>query len=201
MGDKGVNTNSMAINRRNRVGMTLVEMMVALTIFGVTMAVVFTFLTNSRRNYSNVSERVEYQQSVRAVLSLVSRELRSAGCDPAGMNFNNFMVADAQVLRCRMDLDGDGLIETVEPAEDVVYIYVPHLQEMVRNSGFGPQTVLRNVTNLNFAYFDEVGNPLVPLPLAGNDLNRIRFVEIDIQGISDRNEPVNYTTRVLVRNG
>jgi hypothetical protein len=111
------------------------------------------------------------------------------------------MVADAEVIRCRMDLDGDGIIEVVEPAEDVVYLYVPHLQTLVRNSGTGPQTVLRNVTSLNFAYFDEAGNPLGPLPLAGNDLNLIRFVEIDIQGLTDRNEPVNYTTRVLVRNG
>jgi prepilin-type N-terminal cleavage/methylation domain-containing protein len=180
--------------------MTLVEMMVALAIFAVAMAVVFTFIVNSRRSYANISDRVEYQQTIRGALSLISREIRSAGCDPRGVSFTRFPVADAGQLRCRMDLDGDGIIEIVEPAEDVIYTFVGATDELTRDSGNGPQTILRNVNNLVFQYFDADGNPLGPVPLTANDRALIRFVEIDISGESDRGEPVNYATRVLIRN-
>ena len=81
---------SQSRNRIDRRGMTLVEMMVALVLFGVIMGVVFSFLVNSRRSYTSISERVEYQQSARAVLSLVTREIRSAGCDPLEIGFDSY---------------------------------------------------------------------------------------------------------------
>jgi type II secretory pathway pseudopilin PulG len=180
--------------------MTMVEMMVVLAIFAVVMTVIITFLAHSRRSYTNMSQRVEYQQAVRATLNLLSREIRSAGCDPTSLGFDRFPVAEDNRLQCRMDLDGDGTIEVVEPAEDVLYWWRPDLQELTRNSGVGAQTILRNVTALNFSYFDADGNLLGPPPLSADDRAQIRFVEIDITGESDRGEPINYATRVLVRN-
>jgi prepilin-type N-terminal cleavage/methylation domain-containing protein len=180
--------------------MTLIEMMVAVAIFAVVMGVVFTFLVNSRRSYTDMSQRVEYQQSVRAVMNLVTREIRSAGCDPAGVNFNRIPLADDTMLQCRMDLDGDGAIEVVEPAEDVVYQYLAGPRQVIRNSGFGNQIILRNVDNLTFRYFDENGNELLPVPLSAANTDLLRYVEIDITGTTDRNEQVNYVTRALVRN-
>lgn len=185
----------------DRRGLTLVEMLVAVTIFGVAMAVVFSFMTGAGRSYANMSNRVEYQQSVRAVLNLMSRELRSAGCDPREVGFARFAVADQTVVQFRMDLDGDGAIEVAEPAEDVVYQYVAASDELTRDSGSGAQTVLRNVTALEFRYFDAAGNALNALPLSAADRLLIRFVEVDISGTSERGEPLQYVTRVFVRNG
>jgi prepilin-type N-terminal cleavage/methylation domain-containing protein len=69
---------------RGRSGMTLVELMISLVIFGVVIAVVFGFLTESRRSYTATRQKAQYQQGLRAVMSLVTREVRSAGCDPGG---------------------------------------------------------------------------------------------------------------------
>jgi prepilin-type N-terminal cleavage/methylation domain-containing protein len=181
--------------------MTLVEMMVVLAIFAVVMTVIISFLVQSRRSYSDMSQRVEYQQAVRATLTLLSREIRSAGCDPLNAGFDRFPVANEDQLRFRMDLDGDGAIEIVEPAEDVQYVWQAAQQELTRDSGSGAQTILRNVTGLNFSYFDADGAPLGPPPLPAADRARIRYVEIAITGESDRGESLSYTTRVLVRNG
>jgi prepilin-type N-terminal cleavage/methylation domain-containing protein len=189
------------INAADRRGMTLTEMMVSLAIFAVAMAVVFTFLVNSRRSYSDVSERVEYQQAMRGAITLISGELRTAGCDPLDTGFDRFTLADASQFQCRMDLDGDGTISVTEPAENAFYQYLPASQELTRDSGNGPQTILRNVLAFNVAYFDATGNLLGPLPLSAGDRETIRIVEITITGESDRGEPVNYVTRVLVRNG
>lgn len=187
-----------AARRRGRDGMTLVEMMVGLSIFGVAMAVVFTFLVNSRRSYGDVSERVEYQQSLRAVMSLITREIRSAGCDPATAGFERFSLAENSRLQCRMDLDGDGAIEIVEPAEVVLYQLAG--DQLLRDNGSGAQVLLAGVTGLRFRYFDADGNALLA-PLAAFERTQVRWVEIQLAGLSERDEPVTYTTRVLVRNG
>jgi hypothetical protein len=99
-----------------------------------------------------------------------------------------------------MDLDGDGVIEVVEPAEDVVYAYNAGTDELTRDSGTGAQTILRNVTAMSFRYYDEDDNLLGPVPLSLDDRAAVRFVEVDISGESDRGEPVSYVTRVLMRN-
>jgi len=185
----------------DREGLTLVELMVAITMFGVAVAVIFGFLTNSRRSYSNMSSRVEYQQGTRAVLTLMSGEIRSAGCDPLDMNFNTFPLADATTIQCRSDLDGDGVIETVEPAEDVTYTWDAVAQELRRDNGSGAQTVLRGVTALDLRYFDEDGAELAVRPLSADDRARVRCVQVDITGITERGEPLRYVTRVNARNG
>ncbi|PIV82223.1 hypothetical protein COW53_00040, partial [bacterium CG17_big_fil_post_rev_8_21_14_2_50_64_8] len=63
----------------DRRGMSLVELMVALLIFGIVMGVVFSVMVNSRNSYEATRQKAQLQQSVRAVFSLMTREIRSAG--------------------------------------------------------------------------------------------------------------------------
>lgn len=190
-----------ALRRPDRAGMTLVEMIVALAIFAVVTAVVIGFLTNSRRTYDNTSDRAHYQQSLRAVFSLMTRELRSAGCDPTEMGLLGLEVADDVSLRCRMDLDGDGTTLGTAPDEDVVYAYDAGQAELARTTVDGTMVILREVQGVRFAYYDENGNALASTPLSLVDRELVRFVEIAIDGELQDGEPVTYTTRVFVRNG
>jgi prepilin-type N-terminal cleavage/methylation domain-containing protein len=181
--------------------MTMVEMMVALAIFAVVSTVVIGFLTSSRRTYNTTSDRAHYQQSLRAVFSLMTRELRSAGCDPAEIGILGLAVADDTILRCRMDLDADGSTLGTGPDEDVTYVYDAGQAELLRTTADGTIAILRDVEGVQFAYFDEQGNPLVSTPLSAADRELVRFVEIAIDGELQGGEPVTYTTRVFVRNG
>ena len=70
------------IKQSDRRGMSLTELMIALAIFGVIMGVLFGFLSGARSSYSDTRERAQYQQSMRAVMSLVTREIRSTGDGP-----------------------------------------------------------------------------------------------------------------------
>ncbi len=186
--------------RADRAGMTLVELMVAISIFAVVTAVIFTFLTNSRASYSDMSSRVEFQQATRAVLGLMSAELRTAGCNPNDATFERFAWAGADAYECRMDLNGTKAIEITEPAEDVRYAFNPATHELIRNNGAGGQVILRNITALDVRYFDPTGVELAR-PLSAANRARIRSVQIDISGTTERGEPVRYVTRVNVRNG
>jgi prepilin-type N-terminal cleavage/methylation domain-containing protein len=192
-------------NRRrpplDRAGMTIVELLVSLAIFAVILAVVISFLTGSRRTYEDTSDRAGYQQSLRAVFSLLTREIRSAGCDPAESGIDRFPLAAGDALQCRMDLDGDGSTLDVSPDEDITYTFVAGDGELRRTTVSGDQTILRDVQGVTFSYFDGDGNPLAALPLSAADRREVRFVGIAIVGETPRGEPVTYATRVLVRNG
>ncbi len=179
--------------------MTLTELMISLAIFGVIMAVLFGFLTGARNSYSETRERAQYQQSMRAIMSLVTREIRSAGCDPGEAGFDYFAIADDNQLQCRMDLNGDSDFADTGPDENISYRFAAG--DLIRNNGTGDQIVLQGVQNLTFTYFDVDGNPLAAVPLSAANRTLVRFVGITIQGETSQGEPVTYTTRIALRNG
>jgi len=187
------------MEKQDRSGMTLPELMIALAIFGVIMAVLFGFLTGARSSYGDTRERAQYQQSMRAVMSLLTREIRSTGCDPTEAGFDYFAVADANQLTCRMDLNGDADTNDIGPDESISYTVVAG--NLVRNNGTGDQVILRGVQNLTFSYFDAAGNELAAVPLSAANRAAVRYVGISIAGESDRGEPVIYATRIALRNG
>ncbi len=185
----------------DRRGMSLVELMIALVLFSVILSVLFSFMLNSRRSYTATSNRVEYQQSIRAVFSLLTREVRSAGCDPQQVGFEHFAIADDIMLQYRADLDGNGDTVGLDPPEDVIYQYVTGDDVLARDPGTGSQTILRNVSDLVFTYLDADGIVLSPLPLSEDNRARIRYVDVTISGLAENGEPIEYNTRILIRNG
>ncbi len=185
----------------DRRGMTLVEMMISITIFAVVLGVVMGFLTTSGRSYSATREKVRYQQSMRAVMSLFTKEIRSTGCDPEGVGFDRFVVADLTSLRCQMDLNGDSDVTDLMPDESVTYSYNAGTGELSRDNGTGAVVILNGLTNLTFTYLDADGNVLGALPLNAMDRFEVRYVDLNMSGVTDAGEPVDYTTRVALRNG
>jgi prepilin-type N-terminal cleavage/methylation domain-containing protein len=192
-----VNDNA---RRRSRAGMTVVELMVALVIFGIIIGVVFGFLTESRQSYASTRQKAQYQQGLRAVMSLVTREIRSAGCDPNSVGFESFAAADLRTFRCQMDLNGDTDTADTNPDEDVTYAFDPGTGDLTRTAGGANAVILRGLTNLQFNYYDADGNLLNALPLSATDRAGIRSVDLVMTGETDRHEPVTYTTRIAVRN-
>ena len=186
--------------RNDRRGMTLVEMMIAIAVFAVIMGVVMGFLISSRTSYTETRERARTQQSMRAVLSLMTAEVRSAGCDPRENGFDTFGVADAAQMQTRADLNGDADVLDNDPDETVTYTYNAAAQALSRDDGNGAQVILRGVTGVTFSYFDAGGNPLAVVPLSAADRARVRSVQVLLQGETDTGEPVDYTTRIALRN-
>jgi prepilin-type N-terminal cleavage/methylation domain-containing protein len=187
--------------RRDRRGMTLVELMIALVIFGIVIGVVFSFLSGTRTSYTETRQRVQYQQSVRAVLSLLTREIRSAGCDPALAGFDPFAVADVSQVRCQADLNGDADVVDADPDESVTYTFNAGTGELTRTTALGAFILLRDLQNWTFTYFDGDGNVLAAVPLNALDRARVREVMIDIAGETAQGEAVQYATRISLRNG
>ena len=184
----------------DRRGLTLIELMVSLSMFGIVVGVVFGFMVNARDSYSSTREKVQYQQGMRAVISLMTRELRSTGCDPTSAGFEAFGIATTTALQCRADLNGDGDVTDVGPDETVTYAYNAGTGELVRADGFAAMTILRGLNDVRFTYYDQAGAVLAAVPLSALDRAAVRFVEVTLDGLSDRGEPVNYTARIALRN-
>ena len=188
-------------NRKlDRRGLTLTELMITLSIFGIIMAVVMGFVTGARNSYSDTRERARYQQSMRSVMSMMVREMRTAGCDPSGAAFERFTFADDDVMQCAMDLNGDGDFLDASPDEQVAYVLQAGTGRLFRIGGGQVFMVLEGVNDLEFTYFDANGAQLANVPLIQTDRALVRHVNITIDGETTRGEPVTYTTRVALRN-
>ncbi len=186
-----------------RQGLTLVEMMISLAVFGVVMGVVFGFMSGTRDNYDDTRAKVRAQQAVRAAVSMMTSEIRSAGCDPTDAGFDRFVVASDRILRCRADLNGDGDTMDNSPDEDVTYTYSLGTAELLRNcnDGSGDLAILHRMRGVRFQYRDAAGHILSPLPLSALDRALVRYVEIFVDGETADGQPFDYRTSVMVRNG
>lgn len=139
-------------------GFTLIELMVAMGVAMVMLAAVTTTFISQTKIYNAQEQINEMQQSARAAMDLITRELKMAGYNPAGASFTG-VVYSATQLRIQADLNGDGTISTNSTAnEQVTYAYDSGAQRITRTVGNGSaQTVAGNVTSFTFTYLDSAG--------------------------------------------
>ena len=191
--------NRIPIVQNNR-GLTLVEVTVTAMILGMVLAVVCGVFFSSNQLHRKTNERVEIQNDTRLGLSIMTKELRHAGCDPMEFGVTGVVQAAADTVRVRADLDGDGTIQTTEPSEDVLYFYDPATETVFRNPGTGAQAIVSNVTAMTISYLDGANNVLGPLPLDNTLITQVRSISITITTDSQDAGQVTWGTTIALRN-
>lgn len=176
----------MAIVAR-QAGFTLLELVVALALGMLTVAVVYSIYLTQARSMAAQNKKLAMQQEVRAVSDLVVRELRQAGYDPAGVNRDTDLTNDflgisgnASHLVIQADLNGDG--KTDDSHERVSFSYDPNTFTLRRNTGGGRQPFGDSIASFEVQYFDRNGH-LTTLP------TQIRQVRVRVVGKSITNVP------------
>ena len=182
--------------------MTLIELMVAIAILAVATFTVTSIMISSSRMQARTARRADVQADCRQLVALMSAELRQAGADPRDppIGLAGIVAGDAGLIHVRADLNGDGLIGTTEPSEDVTYALNDTTGVVTRDPGTGPDVALENVTSLVFTYFDEDNAPLATLPLSVADAARVRSIGLSITSVDRDSQPFTLTTRVSLRN-
>jgi prepilin-type N-terminal cleavage/methylation domain-containing protein len=118
---------------RKRSGWTLVEMMVALAIFGIAGAAIASFYVFGSRSFAALSNYAILDKSNREALDLLTREIRQA---KHVLNYST----NPPTLSL---ISGEG--------HTIVYTFNPSSQQMVRDSSDGSHKVLlNNCQLLNF---------------------------------------------------
>lgn len=200
---------------RTSKGFTLIELMIAMVIFSLVIAGIMTSKIGQQDQHITQLQAVEMQQSVRAVMFMMRKELRMAGYNPYSQNYgagiiaagaSNLTFASVADNDC-IDNDGDNpnpdnctdpFVDEEGELETIAYAFQDPDGDgdndiTISYNGAAAQVIAENIVNFAFVYFDEDGNITAAL-------NNIKSVQITITTTTDVDElarATNNTTRTL----
>ncbi|MGD9096743.1 MAG: prepilin-type N-terminal cleavage/methylation domain-containing protein [Desulfobacterales bacterium] len=192
--------------RQKERGFTMVEMLVSLAMFAIIVAAVGAVMVPMRRSYTTQDVAAGAQQTTRLAIDFMVNDIRLAGLDPIGEADAGIEDATALFLQFTIDRapaggEANGEIDEGE-LERLTYAWDAPTRRLrlTYDEGTGSsdtETLVDNVSNLRFTYFDEEDN-------VTTDLNEIRSVAITmtveepagLEGTVAR----TYNTRVRCRN-
>lgn len=143
-------------------GFTLVELLIAMVISLVVIGSLSGTFIFQRKTYDVQEQITEMQQTARAAMDMISREVKMAGYDPSYPKVFSILSANfgipysATQLAIRADLNGDG--DTSDTHENIIYTYDSTDKQIDRNTGGGAQPFAENIQSFTFQYYDIDGN-------------------------------------------
>jgi type IV pilus assembly protein PilW len=162
-------------------GFGLIEVLVAMTLATIAIALVIAAVISQQRNYITQEKLVDMQQGLRAAMEVIGSELKMAGYDPTSTAGASILTAAAANLQFQIDRNGDG--DLLDSGETVRFA----LSNDANSDGIADgtpcnlgrgldggslQELAENIDALDFVYFDSDGNvlptPVVNLPAIGS---------------------------------
>ncbi|HUF05229.1 MAG TPA: type II secretion system protein [Aridibacter sp.] len=187
-------------------GFSLLELMIAMTITLVLLALVTTLFSGSMSIRERESAKTDALTSAQAALNVMSREIANAGY---GLTDNGIVSADsnANQLHFRMNWE-NGDLSTGTAGEDLTYYFDPVTQSIVRydaHSGTTTSAVVNGISNVTFQYFDYSGSTSTPTVVTtpSADTGRIRItVTVNLEDVQGQpsGQTVAYASDVTLRN-
>jgi prepilin-type N-terminal cleavage/methylation domain-containing protein len=192
---KSIILNRIVSQKNSHRGFTLVEMVMVLAISTIVLAAMYSVFIIANKNFSTQNAAANVQQNLRSAIGLMARDIRLAGLDPAGSD--NFGITHASQTKIRFTLDSidsggafNGIVDEAN-FEEITYEFqgsqiMQTLYETVTTSPPADAAALiRNITNLNFAYYDSANANLIDASLSpprvpDDKLADIRTVEIEV---------------------
>jgi len=193
----------------NILGITLVELLIAMAITTVVATGVFS-VYKSQSNTNRAQKQVlEMQQNSRMALYMMTNEIRMAGYDYDGSNGagitsagdgssgNPMTFANANPLTFTLvadddgeNNDGDAVVDEPGELKTISFAlydgYGDGDTDIGRAVGAGaPQPLAENIASLEFLYFDEDGTQITPTTPAG--FSNIKYIQITIEATTDSN--------------
>jgi len=172
-------------------GFTLIEILVAMAIAGVVMAGIYSAYSSQQRSYLVQEQVAGIQQSLRAAMDLMEREIRMVGFDPYGNSGAGIMTAEDGTISFTVvadddlyDNDGDGVTDESGELKTIRYSLYDSGGDgdgdLGRKVGSGNnKPVAENIDTLNFVYLREDGTPTA-------DVSEIRSIQITMIARSGR---------------
>lgn len=180
-----MNVKALLYDRR---GLTLIELMIVLVLSLLLMSAVYMTFQVQKSTADVQHEVAAIQQDLRAVIDIMARDIRHAGCDPTLYSTAGLFPSQTgpAAIAFSMDLDGDG----GTGGTDEVVTYALSGNDLTRNGAL----LAQNVTTLGFTFFDSDNNEITPTGSGGSALTSdeaddVRFITLRIQVQSDKKDP------------
>ena len=163
----------------NQRGVTLTELLIALALGLFTIGAVYSVHLNQVKKQIVQEDVLAMQQTARAALDMMAREIRMAGYDPMGVNRDSVSSNDFHglsyhptELHVRADLNGNGV--PTDSKESIVYLYDDSTSTLRRKVGKGGrQPMAEHIESFAVSYRDALGHPTTHAP-------SIRAVDVQI---------------------
>lgn len=204
-------------------GFSLIELMIAMVIMLLLLAIVSALLSRSYSVRSRESQRTDALTSAQAALNVISREIANSGFGiytgtNARFASNGIILADSNANRIhfRSNIYNAGpagvststALQTNQPGEDITYFYDADTDSIVRyDPNDNPQTsaVVNRISGVTFRYFDYTGTNSTGVETSTPTVNtgRIRItVLVQLDPVAGQPNPldVQFTTEVTLRN-
>jgi prepilin-type N-terminal cleavage/methylation domain-containing protein len=162
-------------------GFSLVELLIAMTIMLVALALVSTLFARSLNTRQRESNRTDALTAAQAALNVISREIANSGY---GLTGNGIVLTDSNSVKLHFqsNIKNDNTIFT-DPGENLTYYFDSVNKSILRHdaNGNGPNnaqtsTIINRISSLGFQYFDYLGTgpPTGPNPTPTINTSRVR---------------------------
>lgn len=191
-------------------GFTLVEMMITVLLAGIIMAAVYSAYLTMQKSYVVQDQVAEMQQTLRAAMDYVVRDIRMAGYNPTKKATAGIVTATGGQLRVSKDItdnagtgnDGDG--DVADQNEDTLFSFIPaddanndgiadtgagtFARQAQAGAGGAPfQDLAENIVAVEFNYILKNGTE-TQTPTAAQ-LAEIENIQISMLARADRSDP------------
>jgi prepilin-type N-terminal cleavage/methylation domain-containing protein len=191
-------------------GITLLELLVALVIFGIVAGGSYRLFVAQSKAYTIQDQVVEIQQNIRSAMEILLRDLRMAGFDSdsptSKINIVNPLIAGDHTITLNYEYD-DTTQYSIQYWRDGATSKMLRQLAITKDTGVNPPVVvdeiLDNVDIFNFSYgidYDAGGNEDGMVDYWENDSTKIgsrRIVAVRVQ-LTARPEPVNPDVQAMV---
>lgn len=190
-------------------GFTLLELIIYVGLAGLTTTCLYEIFLTTINLYNRHEIFVNTTQELRAAISLLTSEIRMAGCDPTGSGNLGFINEEDSSGKDRYDTDEDSINFTSDiiypydgfalgANEKVNYYLYPSntgLKKLGRRTGAArsAQPVAENIVDLSFSYFNANNENITSNP----DLKEIGSVQIRITANSKKADPITKRKKEL----
>ena len=139
-------------------GFTLVEMLIAVTITSIILAITVSQFLMQKRHVDMQQQQIKLDRDTRLTLSFIVDELREIGLDPKKTHSFGITNGAVNSLIYSSDRNMDGIVDPADAGD--IHLNVDTLV-------FSGNNILPNVEagGLTFTYYDEAGTIIIALPI------------------------------------
>lgn len=193
-------------------GFSMVELMIAMTIMLVLLALVSGIFARALSTRQFESSRADALTSAQAALNVISREVANSGyglLEPDDTASNGLVLNDCTTKRLHLRANVDNNDLTIdEPGEDVTYFYDQTSESIVRyDPNDVPQIsgVVNRISEVSFEYWDYTGSSSTPTKRTTptTDTGRVRInVTVKLENVQGypKDQKVTFTSDITLRN-